>query len=317
MTHDQAKLYKAIQDDKLGEHLNELFTSAHLPIPRSSQYNSRHRAMAARRVCCHPFLFPHPKYPLVPEYEPDQYLISICGKMKVLDQMLQAILNENQSNKVLIFSQFRSMIDLLQEYCAYRNYSFVSLDGRDIQLDRKDAIEQFQNHSSMRIFLATTRAGGLGINLTAANHVILYDSDWNPQMDLQAQDRAHRLGQTRPVTVFRLLHEHSIELYLYERAYAKRMLEKLVIQNHPTGSSQADLPVSLEQEEDDLLRSVPNRHLENKLSLKHDLVPSEEFIHNLESLFDASCVDEMQLLTQDQEGISPSELKKLLDMRAH
>jgi DNA helicase INO80 len=121
------------------------------------------------------------------------------------------------------------MIDLMEEYLTYRNYKFVRLDGSTKLEDRRDTVHDFQTRPEIFIFLLSTRAGGLGINLTAADTVIFYDSDWNPTIDSQAMDRAHRLGQTRQVTVYRLITRGTIEERIRKRAMQKEEVQRVVI----------------------------------------------------------------------------------------
>jgi len=121
------------------------------------------------------------------------------------------------------------LLDILSDYLHYRNMKFARLDGSMHFEDRQENIDRFNNNPEYGVFLLSTRAGGLGINLTAADTVIIYDSDWNPQQDLQAQDRAHRIGQTNPVMVYRLVTANTIDEKIVERAAAKRKLEKMII----------------------------------------------------------------------------------------
>ncbi|KAG9714186.1 SWI/SNF chromatin remodeling complex component, partial [Aureobasidium melanogenum] len=123
-------------------------------------------------------------------------------------------------------------LDLIETYCeVLRGWKCSRIDGGVSQPDRQEQISQFNSaESKTNIFLLSTRAGGQGINLTAADTVLLFDSDWNPQQDLQAQDRAHRIGQTRPVIVYRFATKGTVETLLLEKAESKRRLEKLVIQ---------------------------------------------------------------------------------------
>ena len=130
---------------------------------------------------------------------------------------------------VLIFSQMTRMLDILEDYFQLNRFSCERIDGSTKQSERQEFIEQFNSDPSVSIFLLSTRAGGLGINLTAADTVIIYDSDWNPQGDLQAQDRAHRYGQKRAVAVYRLITSRSCESRLLRRATEKLKLESLVI----------------------------------------------------------------------------------------
>ncbi|XP_042376990.1 ISWI chromatin-remodeling complex ATPase CHR11-like isoform X1 [Zingiber officinale] len=123
------------------------------------------------------------------------------------------------------------LLDILEDYLLYRGYQYCRIDGNTGGEERDASIETFNQPGSQKfIFLLSTRAGGLGINLAIADVVILYDSDWNPQVDLQAQDRAHRIGQKREVQVFHFCTEFAIEEKVIERAYKKLALDALVIQ---------------------------------------------------------------------------------------
>merc|ERR1719431_977322 len=134
-------------------------------------------------------------------------------------------------SRVLIFSQMTRVLDILEDYCFWRGYSYCRIDGQTNHDDRQRQIDEYNApNSSKFLFMLSTRAGGLGINLATADIVVLYDSDWNPQMDLQAMDRAHRIGQKKQVRVFRFIHENSMEEKLVERAEVKLRLDKLVIQ---------------------------------------------------------------------------------------
>jgi len=132
---------------------------------------------------------------------------------------------------VLIFSQMTRMLDILEDYCGYKQWEYCRIDGSTAGDDRDEAMESFNRKDSTKfLFMLSTRAGGLGINLATADTVILYDSDWNPQMDLQAMDRAHRIGQTKPVMVYRFMTEGSVEEKIIERAQKKLYLDAAVIQ---------------------------------------------------------------------------------------
>ena len=127
--------------------------------------------------------------------------------------------------------QMTRLLDILEDYCMIRGYEYCRIDGNTSYEDRENSIDEFNKPGSKKfIFLLSTRAGGLGINLATADTVILYDSDWNPQVDLQAQDRAHRIGQTKPVSVFRLVTTDSIEEKIVERAMVKLKLDAVVVQ---------------------------------------------------------------------------------------
>jgi len=123
------------------------------------------------------------------------------------------------------------MLDIIHDWAELlHHWEVCRLDGGVSQEDRRAAIRRFNTAESAKLFLLTTRAGGLGINLTSSDTVILFDSDWNPQMDLQAQDRAHRIGQTKPVIIYRFATANTVEQTLLDKADGKRRLEKLIIQ---------------------------------------------------------------------------------------
>ncbi|XP_038074783.1 lymphocyte-specific helicase-like isoform X1 [Patiria miniata] len=180
-----------------------------------------------RKACNHPYLLEYPLDPVTQEYRIDEELVTNSGKLMVLERLLPALKKEN--HKVLIFSQMTLMLDVLEDYCYLRKYRYCRLDGKMKLTDRQEQIDEFNKDPDTFLFLLSTRAGGLGINLTAADTVIIYDSDWNPQSDLQAQDRCHRIGQTKPVVIYRLVTSNTIDQKIVERAAAKRKLEKMVI----------------------------------------------------------------------------------------
>ena len=184
--------------------------------------------MQLRQCCNSPHNFYYP-FDLSDNTPVDETLVSESGKMLLLDRLLPELIKKG--HKVLIFSQFKTQLDLLETYCEeLRNWPTCRIDGSIAQSDRQEQILAFNEpDSETRIFLLSTRAGGQGINLAAADTVLLFDSDWNPQQDLQAQDRAHRIGQTRPVIVYRFATKGTVEQMLLEKADSKRRLEKLVI----------------------------------------------------------------------------------------
>lgn len=154
-------------------------------------------------------------------------LITDSGKLCVLDILLKRL--KEQGHRVLIYSQMTKMINLLEEFMWYKKYTYIRLDGSSKISERRDMIANFQSREDIFIFLLSTRAGGLGINLTAADTVIFYDSDWNPTVDEQAMDRTHRLGQTKQVTVYRLICKDTVEEKILEKAKKKSEIQKMVI----------------------------------------------------------------------------------------
>jgi ATP-dependent DNA helicase len=183
--------------------------------------------MQLRLVCNSPFLF---YYPWTDDQTVDERIVTSSGKMILADKLARRLVAKG--HKVLVFSQFTKMLDILEDWVTdIRRWKYCRIDGRTSQDDRQQQIDLFNNDDDYKIFLLSTRSGGLGINLTAADSVILFDSDWNPQQDLQAMDRVHRIGQTRPVVIYRLTTSSTVEEVLLRRAGQKRMLEQLVIEN--------------------------------------------------------------------------------------
>lgn len=159
--------------------------------------------------------------------------VTDSGKLAKLDELLREL--KAGGHRVLLYFQMTRMIDLMEEYLTYRNYKYCRLDGSTKLEDRRDTVADFQQHPEIFVFLLSTRAGGLGINLTAADTVIFYDSDWNPTIDSQAMDRAHRLGQTRQVTVYRLITRGTIEERIRKRALQKEEVQRVVISGGAAG----------------------------------------------------------------------------------
>lgn len=162
-----------------------------------------------------------------------QQIIRGSGKLVLLDKLLVRL--KETGHRVLIFSQMVRMLDILSEYLQKRHFPFQRLDGSIKGELRKQALDHFNAPGSQDFcFLLSTRAGGLGINLATADTVIIFDSDWNPQNDLQAQARAHRIGQKNQVNIYRLVTKNSVEEEIVERAKQKMVLDHLVIQRMDT-----------------------------------------------------------------------------------
>ncbi|KAJ3413204.1 hypothetical protein HDV05_008338 [Chytridiales sp. JEL 0842] len=207
--------------------------------------------MQLRKICNHPYIFDLPNEDVDKELNtfaasatvisttktgerrdevavrlPD--IVASSGKMLLLERMLPQLFS--RGHKVLIFSQMTRMLDIIADWFEFiKGWKFCRIDGNVTIDERRKQIHDFNTDKDIRVFLLSTRAGGLGINLTSADTVIIFDSDWNPQMDLQAQDRVHRIGQTKPVVVYRLVTNGTIEKKILDRATSKRKLEKLVI----------------------------------------------------------------------------------------
>jgi len=184
--------------------------------------------MQLRKVCNHPYLFFSPEQ--LGQLGDDANLLwRSSGKFELLDRILPKL--QALGHRVLIFSQMVQLMDLLELYFNLRHYKHLRLDGGTKGEDRGELLREFNAAGSDHfIFMLSTRAGGLGLNLQTADTVILFDSDWNPQADLQAMDRAHRIGQTREVIVYRFMIEGSVEEKIIERAQRKLYLDAAVIQ---------------------------------------------------------------------------------------
>ena len=163
-------------------------------------------------------------------------LVSDCAKLKKLDELLKKLIAED--HRVLIFCQMTRMLDILEEYMSKRKYTYFRMDGSTQIADRRDMINEFQTNPKIFAFLLSTRAGGLGVNLTGADTVIFYDNDWNPTMDAQATDRAHRIGQTKVVSVYRLITADTIEERVLKRAKQKQNVQATV---YSGGAFKADI----------------------------------------------------------------------------
>ncbi|CAB4256680.1 similar to Saccharomyces cerevisiae YBR245C ISW1 Member of the imitation-switch (ISWI) class of ATP-dependent chromatin remodeling complexes [Maudiozyma barnettii] len=194
--------------------------------------------MQLRKCCNHPYLFDGAEPG--PPYTTDEHLVFNSAKLLVLDKLLRRL--KKEGSRVLIFSQMSRVLDILEDYCYLRDFNYCRIDGSTAHEDRIEAIDDYNAPDSDKfLFLLTTRAGGLGINLTSADIVVLFDSDWNPQADLQAMDRAHRIGQKKQVKVFRFVTDNSVEEKILERATQKLRLDQLVIQqNKPLTNKNKD-----------------------------------------------------------------------------
>uniref|UniRef100_A0A182LZ96 Helicase domino n=1 Tax=Anopheles culicifacies TaxID=139723 RepID=A0A182LZ96_9DIPT len=171
----------------------------------------------------------HPIISAMSTQFPDPRLIQYdCGKLQTLDRLLKKL--KSEGHRVLIFTQMTRMLDVLEAFLNYHGHIYLRLDGTTKVEQRQVLMERFNNDKRMFAFILSTRSGGVGINLTGADTVIFYDSDWNPTMDAQAQDRCHRIGQTRDVHIYRLVSEKTIEENILKKANQKRILGDLAIE---------------------------------------------------------------------------------------
>uniref|UniRef100_A0A663DPS4 Chromodomain-helicase-DNA-binding protein 1-like n=1 Tax=Aquila chrysaetos chrysaetos TaxID=223781 RepID=A0A663DPS4_AQUCH len=210
-----------------------------------------------RKCVAHPYLFngvePEP-------FEIGDHIVEASGKLCLLDKLLSFLYAGG--HRVLLFSQMTQLLDILQDYMDYRGYSYERLDGSVRGEERHLAIKNF-GQQPIFIFLLSTRAGGVGMNLTAADTVIFTDSDFNPQNDLQAIARAHRIGQHKPVKIIRLIGRDTIEEIIYRRAASKLRLTNAIVEGgqfalgapKPQGAAELQLSEILKFGLDKLLSS--------------------------------------------------------------
>ncbi|CAB3373521.1 Hypothetical predicted protein [Cloeon dipterum] len=240
LTNIQKKYYRAILERNFS-FLSKGTTSANVPSLMNTM-------MELRKCCIHPYLLNgaedqiHIEFRQAQGEDPDAYykaLIQSSGKMVLVDKLLPKL--KANGHRVLVFSQMVRCLDILEDYLVYRKYPFERIDGRIRGNLRQAAIDRFSKPDSDRfVFLLCTKAGGLGINLTAADTVIIYDSDWNPQNDLQAQARCHRIGQQKMVKVYRLLCRNTYEREMFDKASLKLGLDKAVLQSMNTAQGGKD-----------------------------------------------------------------------------
>ncbi|KAL8680438.1 MAG: hypothetical protein Q9186_003398 [Xanthomendoza sp. 1 TL-2023] len=275
---------------------------------RESKTRLLNIVMQLRKCCNHPYLFEGAEPG--PPYTTDEHLIYNAGKMLMLDKILTRM--KKQGSRVLIFSQMSRVLDILEDYCVFREHKYNRIDGSTAHEDRIAAIDEYNAPESEKfVFLLTTRAGGLGINLTSADIVILFDSDWNPQADLQAMDRAHRIGQTKQVVVFRFVTEQAIEEKVLERAAQKLRLDQLVIQQ-----GRAQQAAKAAASKDELLNMIqhgaekvfeskgPTGALASKSDLSDDDIEAilrhgEERTAALNARYEKLGIDDLQKFTSD------------------
>ncbi|KAL1306662.1 hypothetical protein AAFC00_005335 [Neodothiora populina] len=205
--------------------------------------------MELKKASNHPFMFPNAEDRILAgsTSREDQLkaIVTSSGKMMLLDQLL--IKMKRDGHRVLIFSQMVKMLDIIGDYLHLRGHQYQRLDGTIASGPRRQAIEHFNAPDSKDFcFILSTRAGGLGINLMTADTVILFDSDWNPQADLQAMARAHRIGQKNPVSIYRLVSKDTVEEEVLERARNKLILEHITIHQAITEKEANMLKASLD-----------------------------------------------------------------------
>lgn len=208
-----------------------------------------------RKCCNHPYLIEgaedreilrlsrEAKVDRISEEQINQAMIQASGKLILLDKLLPRL--QSDGHRVLIFSQFKIVLDIIQDFLHYKKYTFERIDGCITGNERQAAIDRYcAPDSDIFVMLLTTRAGGVGINLTSADTCIIYDSDWNPQSDLQAQARCHRIGQDKSVKIYRLLCSKTYEMTMFHTASMKLGLDKAVLGGMNTNSKDGSASLS-------------------------------------------------------------------------
>uniref|UniRef100_A0AAR2KVJ7 DNA helicase n=1 Tax=Pygocentrus nattereri TaxID=42514 RepID=A0AAR2KVJ7_PYGNA len=242
LTDVQKKYYRAILERNFS--FLSLGANSNSNVP-----NLLNTMMELRKCCNHPYLITGAEEKIVAElrerYDPMapdfhlQALVRSAGKLVLLDKLLPRL--KAGGHKVLIFSQMVRCLDILEDYLIHKRYLYERIDGRVRGNLRQAAIDRFSKSDSDRfVFLLCTRAGGLGINLTAADTCVIFDSDWNPQNDLQAQARCHRIGQSKAVKVYRLITRNSYEREMLDKASLKLGLDRAVLQSM-SGSKESNV----------------------------------------------------------------------------
>ncbi|XP_044733899.1 lymphoid-specific helicase-like isoform X2 [Chrysoperla carnea] len=266
------------ENRKLMEKLKENNQTAQDGIKIIKSVNLASPWMVLRELADHPYLLHMPTVENKQgkrEIKVDENLITTSGKMRVLDLLLPRLKAEN--HKVLIFSCFVMMLDIVEEYLIYRNYTYARLDGAKKLEQRNFQIDKFCGDQETFIFLISTRAGGVGLNLVEADTVIFMDLDCNPQVDIQAQDRCHRIGQTKPVMIYKFISMDTIDERILSRGEMKKRLEKSIITNCRLSETMYKSNISLTR--DDLLQLLKSvettKEIRSTSSNKQVLSPRE------------------------------------------
>ena len=252
------------------------------PEKEIAQKKLQNPFMQLRLACNSPHNF---YWPWENDAVPDGTIVTESGKMRMLDCLVPYLFSKG--HKVLVFSQFKAQLDIIHDWATLRQgWKVCRIDGQVKQDERRQQIKDFNEDPACQMFLLSTRAGGQGINLAAADTVILFDSDWNPQQDLQAQDRAHRIGQTKPVIVYRLATKGTIEQKLLEKADGKKRLANVVIQPGKYKS----LTTTLKEDLDELAKLLEEDASENYDIGEGAEILSEEELRILTDRSDAAYV---------------------------
>ncbi|CDW98397.1 hypothetical protein [Sporisorium scitamineum] len=219
----QLKLYQQMKKHKMILSGEDNSTAGKKAKPQGIR-GLQNAIMQLRKICNHPYVFEQVELAINPTKENGPDLFRVAGKFELLDRLLPKLFATK--HRVLIFFQMTAIMDITEDFLRYRGFKYLRLDGSTKPDDRSQLLKLFNAPGSEYfVFILSTRAGGLGLNLQSADTVIIYDSDWNPHQDLQAQDRAHRIGQKMEVRILRLVTEKSVEETILARAQDKLEIE--------------------------------------------------------------------------------------------
>lgn len=222
----QAKLYQQMKKHKMI--MSDAGPAGQVTKPTGIR-GLQNAIMQLRKICNHPYAFEQVEAAINPSKENGPDLFRVAGKFELLDRILPKLFSTG--HRVLIFFQMTAIMDIMEDFLRFRGIKYLRLDGSTKPDDRSVLLREFNKpDSEYDVFILSTRAGGLGLNLQSADTVIIYDSDWNPHQDLQAQDRAHRIGQKVEVRILRLVTEKSVEETILSRAQSKLEINGKVIQ---------------------------------------------------------------------------------------
>ena len=252
----QARVYK-----QLLEH-NALFVGARVQgHHRAGLRGLNNKVMQLRKICNHPFVFEEVEDAVNPGRLTTDLIWRSSGKFELLDRILPKL--KATKHRTLLFFQMTQVMDIMEDFLRLRGIKYLRLDGATKADDRQAMLKLFNAPDSEYFcFLLSTRAGGLGLNLQTADTVVIFDTDWNPHQDLQAQDRAHRIGQKHEVRIYRLITEDSVEEVILQRAHQKLDIDGKVIQ-----AGRFDNKSSSEEQEAFLRRMIEQ---EKKKAMEHD-----------------------------------------------
>ncbi|KAI5970402.1 snf21 [Candida margitis] len=208
---------------------NALFVGAEVGGAKSGIKGLNNKIMQLRKICNHPFVFEEVETVLDSSKLTNDLIWRTSGKFELLDRILPKF--KKSGHRVLMFFQMTQIMDIMEDFLRFRDLKYLRLDGSTKADERQDMLKVFNApDSDYFCFLLSTRAGGLGLNLQTADTVVIFDTDWNPHQDLQAQDRAHRIGQKNEVRILRLITNDSVEEVILERAHQKLDIDGKVIQ---------------------------------------------------------------------------------------